>query len=250
MLATTMHPMAFAVGFLGAALAQPVPSPPATVDLPTSSGAVLLPHKAHSRRIACGRCHGEGTPRRIQGFGKERAHALCRGCHDSRRNGPRGCADCHKRGSTNASAQPPASTTSAANPLLSAPAPRGDAASSIDQTASEGIPVALRGRWEALSRACGSEAGASITITRDRVAFHHGAGCSVATSVSREAPNGVVLEVTSASADPSCPRAWLRLMSAGRYLGRDELQVDDFEMFGDRESGSSCWYVRAEQDAP
>ncbi len=70
-------------------------TPPETIKLPAKSGTVTFPHKAHGAK-GCKTCH-EGAPGKIAGFGKDKAHALCKACHEKEGKGPTKCADCHKK---------------------------------------------------------------------------------------------------------------------------------------------------------
>jgi predicted CXXCH cytochrome family protein len=67
---------------------------PKTVVLDASYGKVTFPHTLHAEAYDCTTCHGEGIPGRF-GLGKEKAHALCKGCHKEVGAGPTGCKDCH-----------------------------------------------------------------------------------------------------------------------------------------------------------
>lgn len=72
-----------------------MPEPPAQVKYVAERGDVTFDHAAHlARREACKTCHGDGPVRKLE-LGKQRAHALCVGCHAARRAGPKGCYDCH-----------------------------------------------------------------------------------------------------------------------------------------------------------
>jgi len=66
-----------------------------TVVFPAKNGDVTFNHKVHSAKFACKSCHGDGAPSKIA-IDKEKAHALCRGCH-AEKKGPTKCADCHKK---------------------------------------------------------------------------------------------------------------------------------------------------------
>ena len=67
---------------------------PKTVVLEASYGKVTFPHILHAEAYDCTTCHGEGPPGTL-GLGKEKAHALCKGCHKEVGAGPTGCKDCH-----------------------------------------------------------------------------------------------------------------------------------------------------------
>lgn len=59
---------------------------------------VVFPHKAHQSYLKsdCKNCHRKGDPGKIEGFGKEHAHRMCKTCHAMRNAGPASCKDCHK----------------------------------------------------------------------------------------------------------------------------------------------------------
>ena len=66
------------------------------ITLNAKFGAVTFNHKAHSTSMECKVCHGEGTPGKLT-LGKEPAHKMCTGCHESKKAGPRKCMECHKK---------------------------------------------------------------------------------------------------------------------------------------------------------
>jgi predicted CXXCH cytochrome family protein len=61
----------------------------------TRAGNVLFPHKLHAAR-GCKACH-PAAPAKIAGFDKDKAHALCKTCHENASKGPTKCDGCHKR---------------------------------------------------------------------------------------------------------------------------------------------------------
>lgn len=64
---------------------------------PARNGRVPFNHRMHTATIRdCGRCHDSG-PGRIDGFGKDMAHKMCKGCHQSMKSGPTKCGECHKK---------------------------------------------------------------------------------------------------------------------------------------------------------
>ena len=77
------------------ATAASAATPPEKITLQAKSGNVAFPHKAHAGK-GCKTCH-EGAPGKIAGFGKDKAHALCKACHEKEGKGPTKCADCHKK---------------------------------------------------------------------------------------------------------------------------------------------------------
>jgi hypothetical protein len=58
----------------------------------TRAGNVVFPHKLHAAR-GCKPCH-PAAPSKLS-LDKEKAHALCKGCHESQSKGPRKCDGCH-----------------------------------------------------------------------------------------------------------------------------------------------------------
>jgi cytochrome c553 len=87
----------FAVALLAtAAIAAP---PPDTIVRKAKPGTVTLNHKAHAAKLAggCKTCHGDDKGGKIAGFGKDKAHALCRACHEKEAKGPTKCDGCHKK---------------------------------------------------------------------------------------------------------------------------------------------------------
>lgn len=68
---------------------------PDKVTLPAKNGNVTFDHKAHTGRADCKACH-EGEPGKMK-LGKDSAHKLCKGCHESKAAGPTKCGDCHKK---------------------------------------------------------------------------------------------------------------------------------------------------------
>jgi len=62
----------------------------------SKTGDVTFNHKVHGETAECKACHGEGTPGKLT-LGKESAHKLCKGCHETKKTGPTKCFDCHKK---------------------------------------------------------------------------------------------------------------------------------------------------------
>ncbi|ABQ28267.1 cytochrome c3 family protein [Geotalea uraniireducens] len=67
-----------------------------TVVLKAKNGNVTFDHKKHSATGDCKSCHGEGTPAKLT-LGKDAAHKLCKGCHETKKAGPTKCGECHKK---------------------------------------------------------------------------------------------------------------------------------------------------------
>lgn len=72
---------------------------PASVVLEAKMGKVTLPHQKHADMMECATCHGDATPGKLE-LGKDKAHALCMGCHKEKEAakapaGPTKCAGCH-----------------------------------------------------------------------------------------------------------------------------------------------------------
>lgn len=60
-------------------------------------GDVTFPHVKHQELLKdCKICHTAG-PGKIEGFGKDAAHKLCKGCHETKKAGPTKCGECHKK---------------------------------------------------------------------------------------------------------------------------------------------------------
>ncbi len=59
---------------------------------------VTFPHAKHQKDlgIACKECHGD-KPGKIEGFGKDKAHALCKECHAKKNPDTAKCGFCHKK---------------------------------------------------------------------------------------------------------------------------------------------------------
>ena len=60
---------------------------------------VTFPHHKHQGFLKsdCKQCHRKGAPGKIEGFGKDAAHRMCRTCHAMKNAGPAACPDCHKK---------------------------------------------------------------------------------------------------------------------------------------------------------
>ncbi len=66
------------------------------VTMKSKTGDVTFNHKVHGEKDGCKACHGEGTPGKLT-LGKDAAHKLCKGCHETKKAGPAKCFDCHKK---------------------------------------------------------------------------------------------------------------------------------------------------------
>lgn len=66
------------------------------VVLEAKNGNVTLTHRDHAKMMDCKTCH-EGTPGKMPQFNKDKAHALCTGCHKEKGAGPTKCTECHKK---------------------------------------------------------------------------------------------------------------------------------------------------------
>lgn len=80
------------------AATKPAPATPgpSSLVLKSPQGDVTLTHRLHEDRLGCAPCHGEGTPGALP-LGKEKAHPLCKGCHQAKAAGPVKCPECHKK---------------------------------------------------------------------------------------------------------------------------------------------------------
>jgi hypothetical protein len=67
-------------------------------DIMHLKNGVDFPHKAHQSflKSECKQCHRKGEPGKIEGFGKDHAHRMCKTCHAMKNAGPTSCKDCHK----------------------------------------------------------------------------------------------------------------------------------------------------------
>lgn len=67
-----------------------------TYKFEAKNGTVTFDHKGHSERLKdCAKCH-EGTPAKFE-INKDVAHKLCKGCHETGKQGPTKCNECHKK---------------------------------------------------------------------------------------------------------------------------------------------------------
>ena len=73
------------------------PQPPQTVVYDASYGKVAFDHAAHAARLGCGSCHDSDPPVKVA-VDKEKAHQMCKGCHQEKGAGPTQCGGCHKKG--------------------------------------------------------------------------------------------------------------------------------------------------------
>ncbi|MGB8932240.1 MAG: cytochrome C [Anaeromyxobacteraceae bacterium] len=87
---TKLYTALFAVALAGAASAAKTPE---TITFEaTRAGNVTFPHKLHAAR-GCKGCH-PAAPSKLN-LDKEKAHALCKGCHERLSKGPNKCDGCH-----------------------------------------------------------------------------------------------------------------------------------------------------------
>ncbi len=72
---------------------------PATITFDTKNGKVTFAHKEHQERLKgdCTKCHATKAGGKIEGFNKDKAHGLCKKCHEAEKKGPTKCAECHKK---------------------------------------------------------------------------------------------------------------------------------------------------------
>ena len=66
------------------------------MTIKSKTGNVTFNHKVHGDTATCTPCHGTGTPAKLT-LGKDTAHKMCKGCHESKKAGPTKCMDCHKK---------------------------------------------------------------------------------------------------------------------------------------------------------
>ena len=79
-----------------ATVAVAADAPAAPIQLPAKNGNVTFDHSKHAA-VKCDACHGAGATGKIEGFGKDKAHATCIECHKKEAKGPAKCAECHKK---------------------------------------------------------------------------------------------------------------------------------------------------------
>ena len=78
----------------GSAVAADAPAAPTVLQ--AKKGDVTLNHKTHAA-LKCEACHATAAGGKIEGFNKDKAHALCVECHKKEAKGPAKCAECHKK---------------------------------------------------------------------------------------------------------------------------------------------------------
>jgi len=76
--------------------AAEVLSAPETVVIDNKNGKVTLPHRQHGKSLGCQTCHADKAPGAMA-LGKDKAHALCKGCHKEQGKGPTACTGCHEK---------------------------------------------------------------------------------------------------------------------------------------------------------
>ena len=75
---------------------QPATTTVESVVIDNKKGKVVLLHKKHAEAYGCAACHGDQKPGPLT-LGKDKAHALCQGCHKEKKAGPTSCAKCHQK---------------------------------------------------------------------------------------------------------------------------------------------------------
>jgi uncharacterized lipoprotein NlpE involved in copper resistance len=75
---------------------QPVTTTVESVVIDNNKGKVVLLHKRHAEAYGCAACHGDQKPGPFT-LGKDKAHALCQGCHKEKKAGPTSCTKCHQK---------------------------------------------------------------------------------------------------------------------------------------------------------
>jgi predicted CXXCH cytochrome family protein len=86
----------FVAAALLAVAAHAADAPAAPITLNAKNGNVTFAHKTHAS-VKCEVCHATPAGGKIEGFGKDKAHALCVECHKKEAKGPAKCAECHKK---------------------------------------------------------------------------------------------------------------------------------------------------------
>jgi len=80
-----------------AAKSQPAAAAaPKVVTFKAAPGQVTFNHQQHAGSQACSACHPTSPPAKLA-LGKDKAHQLCKGCHQQK-GAPTSCAGCHKKG--------------------------------------------------------------------------------------------------------------------------------------------------------
>lgn len=73
------------------------PAAPKIVVYKASNGQVTFNHQVHANSLICSSCHTTDPPVKIA-LDKDKAHQMCKGCHQERSAGPTQCNGCHKKG--------------------------------------------------------------------------------------------------------------------------------------------------------
>ena len=79
---------------------QPTKTPSAalqTVTYKATNGNVSFDHQQHAANHACSSCHPTTEPPAKIVLGKDKAHQLCKECHQQQGAGPTQCTGCHKK---------------------------------------------------------------------------------------------------------------------------------------------------------
>lgn len=82
--------------FLSVATMALAAVPAGPTVLPAKNGNVTFEHAKH-KQLKCETCHATAEGGKIEGFGKDKAHATCVECHKKEGKGPSKCTDCHKK---------------------------------------------------------------------------------------------------------------------------------------------------------
>jgi len=70
--------------------------PAKVMVLPAKPGDVKFEHEKHMQmKNLCTPCHATDKGGKIEGFGKDMAHQVCKGCHSDQKAGPTVCKGCH-----------------------------------------------------------------------------------------------------------------------------------------------------------
>lgn len=80
-----------------AAADTPAPPAPVKVTYKATNGNVTFDHQQHVGNNVCSSCHPTDPPAKIV-LDKDKAHQLCKGCHQQNGTGPTQCNGCHKKG--------------------------------------------------------------------------------------------------------------------------------------------------------
>ena len=65
--------------------------------LPVQAAPDAAAAQALAKDNGCTKCHATKDGGKIEGFNKDKAHALCQTCHKDGKKGPTKCVECHAK---------------------------------------------------------------------------------------------------------------------------------------------------------